>query len=154
VLKLSGLFFSLILFINAFAAGNEAVIGVWTVQSGDARVEISATDAGVLNGQIIWLREPNYPAGDAEEGKPKRDRNNPDVSKQNDPLLGLKLLKSFTLAEENLWKGGKIYDPKNGKEYSCKMTLVDHNTLEVRGFIGISLLGRTDVWKRYSEESK
>ena len=50
--------------------------------------------------------------------------------------------------ETNLWNGGKIMDPKNGKEYKCKIELEDPNTLNVRGFIGFSLLGRTQTWYR------
>jgi hypothetical protein len=45
------------------------------------------------------------------------------------------------------WSQGKIYDPKNGKTYSCKMTL-EGNELKVRGYVGFSLLGRTTVWTR------
>ncbi|MDZ7899054.1 MAG: DUF2147 domain-containing protein [Arcicella sp.] len=43
--------------------------------------------------------------------------------------------------------------PKNGNDYSCEMKLIDENTLEVRGFIGVSLFGRTDVWKRQIKKS-
>ena len=52
---------------------------------------------------------------------------------------------------DNVWKGGTIYDPEEGKTYRCKMTLTDVDILRVRGFIGISLLGRTTVWKRVVE---
>ncbi|MBN1327649.1 MAG: DUF2147 domain-containing protein, partial [Candidatus Cloacimonetes bacterium] len=50
------------------------------------------------------------------------------------------------------WKGGTIYDPESGKTYSCTMKL-SGDQLEIRGFIGISLLGRTEVWSRISPES-
>ena len=48
----------------------------------------------------------------------------------------------------NEWSGGKILDPKNGKEYKCYLQLLDHNTLKLRGYIGISMFGRTAIWKR------
>ena len=75
------------------------------------------------------------------------DKNNPDKSKRNTPLMGYLLLKNF-IFDDGIWKDGTIYDPENGKTYSCKITMKDKNTLDVRGFIGISLIGRTDVWKR------
>jgi uncharacterized protein (DUF2147 family) len=59
-------------------------------------------------------------------------------------ILGLPILRDFKYKGANEWEGGKIYDPKNGKTYSCKMTL-QGNTLKVRGFVGISLLGRTTI---------
>ena len=47
------------------------------------------------------------------------------------------------------WKGGTILDPNNGKEYKAKITLGDDGqTLEVRGYVGVAALGRTQVWQR------
>jgi len=46
------------------------------------------------------------------------------------------------------WSGGTIYDPNNGKTYSCKLKLTGPDTLKVRGYIGISLIGRSETWKR------
>ena len=47
----------------------------------------------------------------------------------------------------NELSGGKILDPKNGKEYKCYLQLLDNNTLKLRGYIGISMFGRTAIWK-------
>ncbi|RZL30018.1 MAG: DUF2147 domain-containing protein, partial [Pedobacter sp.] len=46
------------------------------------------------------------------------------------------------------WIDGTIYDPKTGKTYSCNLTLKDNNTLNVRGYIGISIIGRSETFKR------
>jgi uncharacterized protein (DUF2147 family) len=62
--------------------------------------------------------------------------------------LGLNLVGSFTYAGENLWEGGFIYDPREGKTYKCKMTLETPDNLKVRGFIGIALIGKTNNWTR------
>ncbi|MEZ4903344.1 MAG: DUF2147 domain-containing protein [Spirosomataceae bacterium] len=88
--------------------------------------------------------EPNDPV----TNKPKLDKNNPDTQKKTLPILGLVNLKDFKYDGDNLWENGKIYDPENGKEYSCKMRLINQNQLDVRGYIGISLMGRTDSWTR------
>ena len=64
------------------------------------------------------------------------------------PLLNLQILKDFVYdAEDKEWEDGTIYDPKNGKTYSCYMTL-DGTKLNVRGYVGVSMIGRTSVWTR------
>jgi uncharacterized protein (DUF2147 family) len=62
--------------------------------------------------------------------------------------MGMVLMKDFEYDAKNVWDDGEIYDPKSGKTYSCKMTLTDPDHLEVRGYVGISLIGRTDKWTR------
>lgn len=124
----------------------DAVTGIWQTGSGKGRIQIYKANNGLYYGKIVWLKEPNYP-----DGKPKVDRNNPEDSKKQTPLLGLLNLRDFRHAGDNIWEDGRIYDPEKGSDYSCKMTLVNENTLDVRGFIGFSLLGRTDTWKRVLE---
>ena len=60
----------------------------------------------------------------------------------------MNILSGFTHSGGNLWEGGQIYDPQEGKTYKCKMTLETSDHLKVRGFIGISLIGRTNDWAR------
>ena len=64
------------------------------------------------------------------------------------PVIGMTIL--WDLKDKgDVWKGGKILDPDNGKTYSCKMELAEEGKeLNVRGFIGISLIGRTQTWYR------
>jgi len=64
------------------------------------------------------------------------------------PLKGYRLLKDFIYSGKNEWTEGTIYDPENGSTYSCLITMKDNNTLDIRGYIGLKALGRTDVWKR------
>ena len=64
------------------------------------------------------------------------------------PKLGLVIIRNMQ-RDGDVWSGGDILDPDNGKVYSCRLRVVDDNrTLEVRGFIGFSLLGRTQMWER------
>jgi uncharacterized protein (DUF2147 family) len=67
---------------------------------------------------------------------------------QNVPIKGYRLLKDFVYSGKNEWTEGTIYDPENGSTYSCIITIKDKNTLDIRGYIGVKALGRTDVWKR------
>lgn len=58
------------------------------------------------------------------------------------------ILLGFVYKGHNLWGNGTIYDPENGSTYNCVIKLIDSITLDVRGYIGIELVGRTDTWKR------
>ena len=133
----------LIATFSAQAAPNpDAVLGVWKNGEGTGMIQIFKKGDKYF-GRLVWLKVPNNP-----DGTPRTDVNNPDEAKRKTPLKGLENMRDFVAAGDNKWEEGKIYDPKNGSDYSCEMTLVDANTLEVRGFIGVSLFGRTDVWKR------
>jgi uncharacterized protein (DUF2147 family) len=121
----------------------DRLIGVWEPSHGKARVKIEKIGAKYY-GKIVWLREPNDP----NTGQPKVDKNNPDEALRTVPLRGYRLLKDFVYAGNDEWAEGTIYDPENGNTYSCVITLKDANTLDIRGYIGVKALGRTDVWKR------
>lgn len=136
------LFVSILVTSNLFSQKESDIEGTWIPSSGKANVRIYKS-GDHFYGAIIFLKEPI----DSVSHKPKVDKNNPDKSKRNTPLMGYLLLKNF-IYDDGIWKDGTIYDPENGKTYSCKISMKDKNTLDVRGFIGISLIGRTDVWKR------
>ncbi len=119
------------------------ILGEWLNEEGDARVEMFERN-GKIYGKLSWLKDPI----DEDTGKPKLDKNNDDPRLQQRPLLGLEILSGFTFDGKKEWKGGEIYDPKNGKTYSCYMAFDSPNKLKIRGFIGISLLGRTTYWTR------
>ncbi len=70
--------------------------------------------------------------------------------RKNKPILGLELMTGLKKKGDE-WSGGKILDPKSGKEYKCYMELLDDSTLKVRGYIGISMFGKTAIWKRVKE---
>lgn len=122
----------------------DKLLGVWEPSNGRARVKIDRI-GNKYYGRIVWLIEPNDP----ETGEAKTDKNNPDPALQNVPLKGYRMLKDFVYQEEDgTWTEGTIYDPLNGSTYSCVIKMTDENTLDIRGYIGVQALGRTDVWKR------
>ncbi|WP_342645675.1 DUF2147 domain-containing protein [Mucilaginibacter sp. CSA2-8R] len=133
---------ALLFVVNANAQTADAIVGKWINPSGEGQIQIYKK-GNLYFGKLAWIKEPD----DKATGKPKTDVNNPDKSLQSRPILGLELLKNFKFDGDDVYEGGTIYDPKSGKTYSCKMTLND-NKLKIRGFIGISLLGRSEVWTR------
>lgn len=136
------LLFGLLNIMPALAQNADAVLGKWINPSGEGQIQIYKK-GNLYYGKLVWLKLPNDEATD----KPKTDKNNPDKNLQSRPILGLEILKNFKFDGDDVYEDGSIYDPKNGKDYSCKMTL-NGNKLKIRGYIGISLLGRSEVWTR------
>ncbi len=134
-----------------FAADAGEILGIWLNQDKDAKIEIFKCGDKYC-GKIVWLKEPNYPqdSKDGTPGTPKLDHKNPSPAAKKTPLMGLQIVNDLVPAGENAWKDGKIYDPKSGKTYNAKASLASPNELKLRGFIGFSLLGRTEKWTRGS----
>lgn len=149
ILLIAGILISsLTFFASAQSVQSDDIAGLWETGSGKARVNIIKS-GNYFYGRIVWLKEPLN-----EEGKPKVDKNNPDETKRSTPLLGYRMLSSFEYKGDNLWEDGTIYDPESGSTYSCKITMDDKNTMNIRGFVGIAAFGRTDVWKRLEMKKK
>lgn len=129
--------------LTALETNPDAIIGVWKSGEGNAMVRIYK-NGSKYQGKVVWLKEPNDP----ETSKPKLDKNNEAPTARTKPVLGLINIWGFVPKGDNLWDDGNIYDPKNGNTYSSTMRLINANTLEVRGYIGVSLIGRTDTWTR------
>ncbi len=137
------LLFSLSLFSQKHLPDDS--LGVWVSNLSKGRVEIKKDSSGEKKyyGTIIWLKVPKY-----EDGTEKKDLKNPDKTKRSQPLIGLLVLKDLRFVNDH-WEGGTIYDPESGKTYSCRATLKE-NTLELRGYIGLSEIGRTQTWVRFT----
>ena len=132
-----------------YAVNGDDILGVWNNEEKDARIEVFRCDDKYC-GKIVWIKEPNYPEGSTEgpPGTPRLDNHNPEPAHRTRPIFGLQIVKDFVFAGDSLWKGGTVYDPKNGKTYSGKIKLVSPDQLDLRGYIGIPLLGRTTTWTR------
>ena len=128
--------------VFAFAQTNADVVGEWYNAEKDAVITLYE-DGSKISGKITWMKFPND-----ENGIPKMDPLNPDESLQSRARLGMVMMNSFAHIEGNVWDNGELYDPKKGKTYSGKITLADENTLELRGYIGFSFIGRSSTWTR------
>lgn len=109
------------------------IIGTYMTDKNEGMVEITKRDSKYY-GKLTWTKTPG-----------KLDEHNPDKSQRTDKLAGKEILKNFNF-DDGTWEDGTIYDPKNGKTYSCKITRDDKGNLNVRGFIGVSMIGRTAFW--------
>lgn len=139
----------LILLFSLFAfttmnAQNKAgdVVGNYMNQEGEAIIKIYET-SGKYFGKLIWIKNPD-----------RLDENNPDPKKRTQKRLGMVIMNNFVFDGDDTWEDGTIYDPKNGKTYSCKAERDAKGNLDIRGYIGISLLGRTTHWTKVDYKEK
>lgn len=123
------------------AQSSDRIIGVWINEEKDGRIEIYKT-GNKFFGKIVGGKDLLESDGKTLQ----KDEKNPDKKLRSKPLLGMVILTNF-IFEDDEWIDGKIYDPKSGKTYSSIMKLKG-NKLELRGYVGISLLGRTTIWER------
>lgn len=131
------------LFVPALAQAQDSPAGRWYTEGRKSQVEISPCDGSKLCGKIIWLNEPND-----ESGKPKTDAKNPLPPNRDKPIVGLALLNGFVKQADGTWADGTIYNPEDGETYNCILTLDGQDTLKVRGYVGLPMLGKTQVWTR------
>lgn len=138
-------FSPLILLLAVFFAGHlyaqanpDAILGIWFNEEKDAKIKIYKEN-GKFFGKIVWHK--------TGEGISAYDSKNPNPSLQKRKKVGLVILKDFEF-DDGQWEDGTIYDPKSGKTYSCVIKTQNDGSLKVRGYIGISWIGRTTYWSR------
>jgi uncharacterized protein (DUF2147 family) len=135
------LWMSPFVFASSKDGGVDNITGQWLTAEDESVVEIYKCE-DTLCLKIVWLKEPFR-----DDGTQKVDENNPDTEKRTNGIIGMRIGSGFEYQGDKLWEGGNIYDPNSGKTYSCKIKLKG-DELNVRGFIGVSLFGRTEMWKR------
>jgi uncharacterized protein (DUF2147 family) len=121
------------------AQPSATLTGSWTTAD-QSVVRVYACGTNTVCAQLVWLKD-----------SASLDDKNPDPSLRKRALCGITLGTGFELVGAANAKGGKLYDPESGKKYSAEMTL-EGNTLKVRGYIGISIFGRSEVWHRNTTE--
>jgi uncharacterized protein (DUF2147 family) len=136
-------FFAALLFCSACLKAQDLTIGSWYNAEKTAIIKFYVESEKIF-GKIIWLKEPQT------NGKNKTDENNSDKTLRTRPIMGLVFLKNFKKDGASKWAGGTIYDPNNGKTYSCKITMEGDSKLNIRGYVGLSMFGRTSVFTRAS----
>lgn len=125
----------LIMTLGVSAQQAKRIVGTYLTEKENAKVRITQ-QGDRFTGTIIWSITPGA-----------TDKNNPDEAERSKPIVGKVILRDFVYDGDDVWDSGKIYDPESGKTYSCKITRLADGRLKVRGFIGVSLIGRTSYWK-------
>jgi uncharacterized protein (DUF2147 family) len=134
-----------VLFTTSALAQEASAVGRWTTIDDETKKPKSVIaiyeENGKLYGKIEKLfREPN------EDQNPVCDKC--EGALKNQPILGMVIMRDLK-KDDDEWSGGTILDPANGKTYKCKIAVEDGGKkLKVRGYIGLSLLGRTQRWVR------
>jgi uncharacterized protein (DUF2147 family) len=135
--KIIGLIALLVSLSNVFADIHskyaDEIVGLYWSPKKDAKIEIFKRNNRYY-GRSVWV------------AFMRKDLKNPDETQKNRQVLGIELLIGFSFTGDS-YTDGKIYDPESGKTYDCKMTLTD-KILKVRGFIGVSLFGRTEIFEK------
>lgn len=139
------LFVGIANFLSAQVQADD-ILGKWITEGGKAIVQMFKTSDGKYAGKIVWLKEPYD-----ENGKPKTDIHNPNPDLRQRPILNLVFLGGFEFSK-NEWINGIIYDAESGNTYKAKISMTDKNTLNLRGYVGSPVFGRTTVWKRKMEK--
>ena len=136
------LFHTLLISLIVFSVQSDPIEGTWVTQDDETGKQKSEVliykEDGKLYGKITKLLLP--------EDQGKKCVNYKGANKDQ-PIEGMIIIKDLEL-EDDTWEEGTILDPKSGKVYDCYVDFEDTNTLKVRGFLGFSLLGRTQIWKR------
>ena len=148
------LFVALLAVLSAFPASAQApsVIGTWLTASKVAQVQLApcADPArGPVCGTIVKLIDPKDDSGNPIAPEDVVDRRNPDPAQRGRKVLGMVLLYDFAKsAEPNNFESGTIYSGENGKTYKANISLQADGTLRLRGYIGVPMLGETQIWTR------
>jgi uncharacterized protein (DUF2147 family) len=136
------LILSIVVFFIFQVSFSQTIFGKWKTIDDETGMEKGIVEiyekAGKVYGRIIEILEKEKKHFKCEmcEGEDK-----------NKPVLGLVIIKGLK-KKGDFYEGGKVIDPKNGKSYHCKMSLEGKDKLIVRGYIGISLFGRSQTWFR------
>lgn len=115
--------------------GGDLLLGDWVTSEND-RIRV------YKQGEYFFGKPAPYPWQE-----PRLDVNNPDPALRTRILSDALILENFRY-EAGKWVGGTAYDPNNGKTYRCEIRLQGDRELALRGYVGIPLFGRTEVWRR------
>ncbi|MEL7537790.1 MAG: DUF2147 domain-containing protein [Pseudomonadota bacterium] len=127
------------------AEPGDALVGIWINSDSDGLIQLERRGERYF-GKIVG-------ATDGSQDTARKDRNNPDPALRNRPLLGMTMMGEYRF-DGKRWSDGWIYDPDNGKRYRSRLTLRSDGQLEVRGFVGAPLFGRTQIWERQTESNQ
>jgi len=132
----------ILLFIISASINAQTIFGKWENRDEETNKVDSVIEVYKKNGKayakIIEITDKNRQEALCDKCK---------GSRKNNPILGMNILTGLK-KDNKEWNGGKILDPKNGKEYKCYIQLENSDKLKIRGYIGFAAFGRTAYWYR------
>jgi len=116
--------------------GEQNIVGEWWTEDNSGRVTFFKAKTGTYTGRLTYSK------------KPRKDVENDDPKMRTRDVVGIILIWKLKY-EEGKYADGYVYNPEDGNTYRIEVTSTGKDAIEVRGFMGISLFGQTQVWKRY-----
>jgi uncharacterized protein (DUF2147 family) len=135
----------LLLAAAASAASAKTLEGLWLTEREGVAIKIATCDDD-LCGRIAWVEK----ARD-KSGALRRDRHNPDPEKQTNRVCGLVVISDLERSDSKTWYGS-VYNPKDGKTYSGRFTLLSDDALAIRAYIGWPIFGKGETWSRLDSD--
>ena len=150
---------ALLLVMTAFPASaqtptvlGQSVMGTWLTASKAAQIQLAPCAdpvRGPVCGQIVKLIEPKDASGKPMAPEDVVDARNADPSLRDRKVLGMVMLYDFAkTGDPNSFESGTIYSGENGKTYKANISLQPDGTLRLRGYVGVPMLGETQIWTR------
>jgi uncharacterized protein (DUF2147 family) len=124
------------------APGDE-ILGEWWTEGNEGRIVMKRQRDGSFIGKTTCCL-PDKPSKD----RPVQDINNPNPKLRSRSTMGIIIIWKLKYEGNGEYEDGYVYNPRDGKTYRIDMEVVDRNTVEIRGYLGIPLLGQTQTWKR------
>lgn len=118
----------------------DPIDGLWYTENHEGGVELYSCDNKIC-GRFYWFKP-------GKEEKAIYDQQNPDPEKRGRLLCKLQFMGDFTSDGKGHYSEGWIYSPRHGQTFNAEMTLIDHDTLSLHGYVIIPLLGDDQIWKR------
>ena len=121
------------------------MLGLWLSEGEGLVTEFYECEDGArVCGRIAWLKKPR----DKETGALLTDTRNSDAALRDRTWCGMTVIKNLRKRKSTRWKGGAVYNPDDGNSYGVKAKVISADRLDVRLYLGIGLLGKTEVWRR------
>ena len=127
--------------MDAQVVDANSIVGVWKSPDNSYMIKIDKI-GDQFQGRIVWLAE-------SEGQQILLDKHNPNDQLRKLPLKGNKIIKDLTFNNQNhIWDGGKFYNYKEGKTYSCQISLQSSDRIQIIRFTENQQAGKTETWVR------
>ena len=128
----------------ALAQTHKAPTGLWLTENKRSAIELYQCKKGepLMCGKIAWIID----------GGMQHDEKNPDASKRKTPLCGMTILSGLRMQKSGDWTGGKVYKADDGDLYDADLTVLSDSQVKLRGYMGVSLFGKSQTWTRVSSK--